>query len=153
MKCQRFVGSKKVITKAVMKPKISLGTISEDSLAEPSQNDRVYHSASHDQTLAEQGENSRNVHPQKLKRLHNSFEPISAQIHSQKKITYEKGTQANISRRNTLVSNNSYGNLTIFQNPFYTILEKSHDLINYGNSFFEALYIDINRNGSNSSGI
>ena len=113
MKCQRFVGSQKVITKAVMKPKISLGTISEDSLDEPFQNDRVYRSAFHDQTIEEQRDHSINVHPRKLKRLQSSFEPISAQIHSQKKMTLEKGTQANISRRNTLVSNNNYGNLPI----------------------------------------
>ena len=103
MKCQRFVGSKKVITRAVIKPKFSLGTISEDSLDEPSQNDREYRSASHDQTLDEQRDHLINVHPRKLKRLQSSLEPISAQIHSQKKMTHEKGTQANISRRNTLV--------------------------------------------------
>ena len=103
MKCQRFVGSRKVITRAVIKPKFSFGTISEDSLDEPTQNDRVYRSASHDETLEEQRDHSINVHPRKLKRLQNSFEPISAQIHSQKKMTLEKGTQANISRRNTLV--------------------------------------------------
>ena len=103
MKCQRFVGSRKVITKAVIKPKFSLGTISEDSLDEPSHDDRVYRSESHDQTLEEQKDHSINVHPRKFKRLQSSFEPISAQIHSQKKMTQEKGTQANISRRNTLV--------------------------------------------------
>ena len=103
MKCQRFVGSRKVITRAVMKPKFSLGTISEDSLDEQSQNNRDYRSASHDQTLEEPRDHSINVHPRKLKRLQSSFEPISAQIHSQKKMTEEKGTQANISRRNTLV--------------------------------------------------